>query len=194
MGGKGRGVEVMREDERMRRTRGHGRIGTVADTHWRTVSGLGWASSGFNFVLRPSLPSSLFAAGNSGGLSIQVAEQLSLFRYSSPPGRSSPVTRDTLIMYDSVRRLPLLPVKYPFLVTFPEMPYLRPSTLPLVQQVSHSTGAKITVSAHAYVQSRVIYSAFTSREAAVVVPVPRRAPLVWANVENAFNCSAVALV
>jgi hypothetical protein len=102
MGGKGRGVEVVREDERMRRTRGHGRIGTVADTHWRTVSGLGWASSGFNFLLRSSLPSSLFAAGNSGGLSIQVAEQLSLFRHLSPPGRSSPVSRDILIMYDSV--------------------------------------------------------------------------------------------
>lgn len=41
MGGKGRGVEVAREDERMRRTRGHGRIATVADTLWRAVSGLG---------------------------------------------------------------------------------------------------------------------------------------------------------
>jgi hypothetical protein len=65
MGGKGRGVEVMREDEQMRQTRRHRRIGTVAVTHWRSVSGLGWASSGFNFAqTSPSVPTHTYSLGD----------------------------------------------------------------------------------------------------------------------------------
>lgn len=112
---------MTREDERMRRTRGHGRIATVADTLWRAVSGLVWASSGFNFVRSP-LPSALFAGGNSGGLSIQVAEQLSLLR----PGPTLLCTTPS-VLSDSCR--PDSPFWLPFPVLHPRSPVSRPSTL-----------------------------------------------------------------
>jgi hypothetical protein len=71
----------MREDERMRRTRGQGIAQLRADMRAVGLMGyLGWASSGFNLcgLLLPSLPFLLL--GIPAVSEFPVAEQLSLFR------------------------------------------------------------------------------------------------------------------